>query len=334
MPQQGLPRIKLIIGSGTLPSQGKDRMDLTRYSERLSGKPRLTGEQMLAAMPEIAEIADVTVDAANPHEFDTPEGLRKLGLHVSKEIARPDVDGVTWVQGTNSLEETAFFLNLTVRSDKPLTCVGAQRPFTGISTDAHLNLYNAIRVATSPEARGKGVLAVTNSEINAARDVTKTFTYQVQTFRSRDLGVLGYVDADRVAFYRAPLRRHTAQSEFDVSSIDQMPYVEVLHVHAGANPALARAAVDLGAKGLVINGSGAGSIGHFKDELIALIKEGVTVVRSARVGEGRVLAGGNGHEEGMIAADNLNAQKAALLLSLALTKTKDPAEIQRIFDEY
>jgi L-asparaginase len=334
MSHAGLPRVHLVMGPGTLPSQGRDRMDLTRYSEKLSGKPRLTGCQMLAALPEIAEIAQVHVDEHNPHEMARPDDLRKLGLHIDALIKRPDVDGVTWVQGTNSLEETAFFLNLVVHSDKPLTVVGAQRPFTAISTDAHLNLFNAIRVAASPAARGMGVLAVTNSEINAARDVTKTFTYQVQTFKSRDLGVLGYVDADRVVFYRAPVRRHTTTSEFDLTGVDQMPPVEIIYVHAGANPALARAAVQLGAKGLVIAGSGAGSMGHLRDEIVAVSGEGTLIVRSARVGEGRVLAAGNGHEPGIIAADNLNPQKAALLLSLAMTRTRKPDEIQAIFDAY
>ncbi len=333
-PRGGLPRIRLLIGPGTLPSQGRDRMDLTHYSEKLSGKPRLDGHAMLAAIPEIAGIAQVEVDGENPHEMNRPEDLRALGAYIDALMKRPDVDGATWVQGTNSLEETAFFLNLVVRSEKPLTVVGAQRPFTSISTDAHLNLVNAIRVAASPAARGMGVLAVTNSEINAARDVTKTSTYQVQTFRSRDLGVLGYVDPDRVVFYRAPLRRHTAHSDFDIAGTAQMPPVEILYVHAGANPALARAAVQLGARGLVVAGSGAGSLGHLRDELVALSAAGTVVVRSARVGEGRVLADGNAHEPGIIAADNLNPQKAALLLSLALTRTTEPAALQAIFDTY
>jgi L-asparaginase len=139
-----------------------------------------------------------------------------LARKMNGVLAREDIEGVVYVQGTNTLEETAYFLNLTVRSDKPLIIVGAQRPFTGLSTDAHLNLVNAIRVAACEEARGKGVVTVTNSEINAARDVTKTSTCQVQTFRSRDLGLLGYADPDRIVFYRAPLRRHTMQSEFDI----------------------------------------------------------------------------------------------------------------------
>jgi L-asparaginase type II len=334
MTDNALPRVRLIIGPGTLPSQGNGRMDMTGYSEKLSGLPRLTGAEMLAALPEIGGIADVTLDPGNPHEMATPAALRRLGLHIEAVLRDDAVDGVTWVQGTNSLEETAFFLNLVLHTDKPVTVVGAQRPFTAISTDAHLNLINAIRVAAAPQARGMGVLVVANSEINAARDVTKTSTYQLQTFRSRDLGVLGYVDPDRVVFYRAPVRRHTAGSAFDLARIPAMPPVEVLYVHAGANPALARAAVELGAKGLVIAGSGAGSAGPFRDALVALTAEGIMVVRSARVGEGRVLASGNGHDPGVIAADNLNPQKAALLLSLALAQSADAAEIQRIFDEY
>ena len=175
---------------------------------------------------------------------------------------------------------------------------------------------------------------MTNSEINAGRDVTKTSTFQLQTFRSRDLGVLGYADADRIVFYRAPLRRHTLRSEFDINAIDSLPAVEVLYSHTGSNPGLARAAVALGAVGLVVAGVGAGALGVYADEIRALVGEGVVVVRSARVGEGRVLATGNAHVDGTIAADNLNAQKAALLLALALTKTRDAAVIQAMFDEY
>jgi len=178
------------------------------------------------------------------------------------------------------------------------------------------------------------VLVVTNDEINAARDVTKTHTYRTHTFRSRDLGVLGYADPDRIVFYRAPVRRHTADSEFDVAAAAELPPVEVLYVHTGARPGLARAAVELGAAGLVIAGTGAGSLGTLREELAGIARDGVVVVRSARVGEGRVIRDDNWQEPGMVAADNLNPQKAALLLALALTRTHDPDAIQRIFDEY
>jgi len=323
-----------MAGPGTLPSQGRDRMDLTHYNIRHSGKPRLTVREMLAAWPEIAGIAEVLCDDGPIMEVGTHEDLRKLAVRFSELARRADIEGLVWIQGTNTLEETAYFLNLTVRTEKPVIVVGAQRPFTSISTDAHLNLVNAIRVAASHEARGMGVLVVTNSEINAARDVTKTSTFQLQTFQSRDLGVMGYADADRIVFYRAPVRRHTIRSEFDIADVEQMPKVEVLYGHTGADARLARAAADFGAKGIVFAGIGAGALGVYTDELKKLVAEGVVVVRSARVGEGRVLAIGNAHEEGMIAADNLNPQKAAVLLALALTRTSDVAQIQRIFDEY
>ena len=329
-----LRRICLMRGPGTLPSQGRDRMDLTHYNVKFSGKGLMSTRDMVAAIPELNAIAEIVHDDDGPNDQSTHEHLRLLARKMNGVLAREDIAGVVYVQGTNTLEETAYFLNLTVRSDKPLVIVGAQRPFTGLSTDAHLNLVNAIRVAACEEARGKGVVTVTNSEINAARDVTKTSTFQLQTFRSRDLGLLGYADPDRIVFYRAPLRRHTIHSEFDIMAIDALPPVEILYPHTGTNPRLARAAVALGAQGLVIAGIGAGALGLFSAELKALAAEGVIVARSARVGEGRVLPIGNAHEDGMVATDNLNAQKAAVLLALAMTRTRDPAELQRYFDEY
>jgi L-asparaginase len=212
---------------------------------------------------------------------------------------------------------------------------GAQRPFTALSSDAQINLLDAFRVAAAPEAVGKGVVVVTNGEINAARDVTKTNTYHVHTFRSRDVGLLGYADADRVVFYRAPTRRHTTGTEFDVETIRSLPRVDILYGYSGAQPGLAEAAVKLGAKGLVVAGIGAGAPGNFTPELAKIAAGGTAVVvRSSRVGEGRVLRNDNWEEPGMVAADNLSPQKAAVLLSLALTRTSKPDEIQRFFEEY
>jgi L-asparaginase len=334
MTAPGRRRILLSQGPGTLHSQGIDRLDFTSYNVRLSGKPTLTGREMVAALPEIDRIAEIVFDDDAPHPQATHEEIRRLARFLDTAARRDDIDGIVWVQGTNTLEETAYFLNLTVRSSKPVVVVGAQRPFTAMSTDAHLNLVNAVRVAACEEAVGMGVVVVTNSEIIAARDVTKTSTYQVQTFRGRDLGLLGYADPDRVVFYHAARRRHTTQSAFDIQAIESLPMVEVVYPHTGANPDLARAAVDLGATGLVIAGVGAGALGAFTEPVKALVARGVVVVRSARVGEGRVLACGNNHVEGTIAADNLNPQKAAVLLALALTQTRDTVALQRIFDEY
>src|SRR5262249_7045133 len=188
---------------------------------------------------------------------------------------------------TTRIEETAYCLNLTVHTDKPIVVTGAQRPFTALGSDGPLNLIDAIRVAASPNAQGLGVLVVANSEINAARDVTKTNTYRLQTFRSRDLGILGYADADEIVFYRAPTRRHTVNSEFDLSAVQQLPRVDVIYVFTGARADLAAAAVTAGAQGLVIAGSGAGSTGEMRKELAAIASKGVVVVRSSRVGDGR-----------------------------------------------
>lgn len=325
------PRIHLLIGPGTLHSRGSGRMDFAHY--RNSGKPRMTGDELLKELPEIAQIANVTVDTGNPHDVATLEEIRRLAMRVNELVQRDDVDGVVFVQGTNVLEETAYFLSLTVKSAKPVVITGAQRPFSALSTDAPLNLYDAFRVAAHADSAGKGAVVVTNGEINAARDVTKTNTYHVHTFRSRDVGMLGYADADRIVYYRAPLQRHTVTSEF--SADKPLPRVDVLHIYAGTQPGLAEAACKLGAKGVVIAGIGAGAIGNLTEECKQIAAERrAVVVRSARVGEGRVLRDSAYHEPNMIAAGNLLPQKAALLLSLALTRTADLSEIQRMFDQY
>jgi L-asparaginase type II len=328
-----LPRIPLLVGPGTLPSRGKDRMDFTNY--RRSGRPRMTAAELLAEIPEIESIARVEAESGTPHEVATIEDLRSLAIHVNGLLQKPDVDGLVFVQGTNTLEETAYFLTLTVRSSKPVVITGAQRPFTALSSDAPLNLFNALRTAAHPDSVGKGVVVVTNDEINCARDVTKTSTYKVQTFRSRDMGLIGYADPDRIVYYRMPTRRHTVNSEFTVEGVEALPRVDILYVYTGTRPGIAEAAVQSGAKGLVIDGIGAGAAGNIHAECteIAAARRAV-VVRSARVGEGRVLSDSAWHEPNMVAADNLSAQKAAVLLSLALTRTDDPDDIQRMFDEY
>jgi L-asparaginase len=326
--------IWLMIGPGTLPGQGVDRMDLLRYAVWRSGRPPLTGHELLAALPEICRIAKVEVDDANPYPIASADDLRAIALRMELVARRPEVGGIVFVQGTNSIEETAYFLNLTVHTEKPVIVTGAQRPFTAIGSDAQLNLIDAIRVAASPKAQGLGVLVVANSEINAARDVTKTNTYRLQTFRSRDLGILGYADADEIVFYRAPMRRHTVNSEFDLSAVQQLPRVDVIYVFTGARADLAAAAVKAGAQGLVIAGSGAGSTGEMRKELAAIASNGLVVVRSSRVGDGRVVRDDNWQEPAMVAADNLSPHKAAWLLTLALTRTRDPDAIQRMFDEY
>ena len=330
---RGLPRIQLMIGPGTLPNIGKDRMDLLRY--RLSGNPRLTGEQMLEPLPEIAKMARVDVDKGNPYAQATHDDLRKLALRAEEVLQSRDVDGLVYVQGTNTIEETSYFLGLTVHTDKPIVVTGAQRPYNGLSSDAQMNLLDAVRLACAPESRGKGVLVAFNGEINAGRDVTKTNTYHLHTFRTRDLGLLGYIDPDKIEFYRTPHRRHTVNSEFSLTGLQSLPYVEVAYIHTGTRPGLANALVELGAKGIVIASVGAGSPGSLDKEFEDILKKrSAVVVQSSRVGEGRIVRNNNWYESGMVVADNLSPQKAAILLSLAMTKTSDTDDIQRMFDEY
>jgi len=334
--QQGttaLRRVHLFTGVGTLPRNPKNRLEFLRYAT--TGEPRLTGTELLNRIPEVQQFARVTVESDELLNFDQPDELKSLSQKFASRLSDPDIAGVVFTHGTNTIEETAYFMNLTVRSEKPVVIVGAQRPFSTLSSDAPLNLLNAIRVAADPSSRGKGTLVVLNDEINAARDVTKSNTYRVETFVTRDLGILGYADADKIVFYRAPTRKHTTQSEFDVVQISSFPKVSILYSHSGDDGELAKAAVAAGSKGLVIAGTGAGHTQNARKTLRDLYESaGIVVVRSARVGAGRVVRDDNWQEPGFVAADNLSPQKARILLQLALTRTNKPSEIQQMFDEY
>ncbi len=327
------PHVHLMTGPGTLVRNPKNRLEYLRYA--LTGEPWLTAKEMVDCLPEVGQFARVTVESEDFLPYDTADDLKALSLRINGHLNVPAVSGVVFAHGTNTIEETAYFLNLTLKSDKPTVIVGAQRPFSSLSSDGPLNLLNAIRVAASPESKGMGVLVVLNDEINAAREVTKTNTYRVQTFQSRELGLLGYVDPDRIVYYRAPTRKHTTQTEFDLAQIKSFPRVDILYAHTGNDGELAKAAVSLGAKGLIIAGTGAGHTQNARKVLKDLSDQhGVRVVRSARVGAGRVIRDDNWQEPGFVAADNLSPQKARILLQFALTKTNDPDEIQRMFDEY
>jgi L-asparaginase len=331
--QTTLRRVHVMTGAGTLPRNPTNRLEFLRYAT--TGEPRLTGAQLIERIPEVQKFARVSVESDEFIPYDQPQELKQLSLRMTGRLADPDIAGVIFTHGTNTIEETAYFMNLTVRSDKPVVIVGAQRPFSTLSSDGPLNLLNAIRVAADPVSRGKGTLVVLNDEINAARDVTKTNTYRLETFQSRELGILGYADPDKIVFYRAPTRRHTTQSQFDLTQTGELPKVSILYGYAGDDGDLAKAAVAAGAKGLVIAGTGAGHTQNARKALKELYDAtGVVVVRSARVGAGRVVRDDNWQEPGFVAADNLSPQKARILLQLALTKTTKPDEIQQMFDEY
>ena len=336
-----VPLVWVLSTGGTIAGQGASSTSLSEYK---SGA--LMGEELVKSVPEIKQYANVRVEQL----FNVSSSDLTLGnwLTLAKRINAifaddPKVAGIVITHGTNTLEETAYFLNLTIRDDRPVVLVGAQRPATAISSDGPLNLLNAVRTASAPEARGKGVLIVMNDEINGAREVTKTSTYRVETFRAPELGFLGYVDADRVTFYRASTRRHTANSEFDVSAIKELPKVDIVYSYIEPSTAVLQALIGSGTKGIVFAGTGAGSLSTTERATLKALLSSPAVsrpvmVRSSRVGNGRVIGLTANREEydamGIIPADNLNPQKARILLMLALTKTSNLDEIKRMFAEY
>jgi L-asparaginase len=335
--QSRKPVVYVLSTGGTISGRGDSSTNLTDYR---SGS--LLGEQLVAGVPEINAIADVHVEqVANVSSTDIgPTHWLMLAKRIDRIFSDDrSAAGIVITHGTNTLEETAYFLNLTVHHDRPVVLVGSMRPSTAISADGPINLLNGVRTAVAPDARGKGVLVVLNDEINAARDVTKTNTLRVETFRAPELGLLGYVDGDRVSFYRESTRRHTIRSEFDVTNLQQLPAVQIVYSYAGAGTAPLDAAVASGAAGIVIAGTGNGLVST--EELSVLQRVAATdraqrpvVVRSARVGNGRVTPRATYDAMDVIPADNLNPQKARVLLMLALTRTRDPKAIARMFSEY
>jgi L-asparaginase len=335
--QPAKPIVYVLSTGGTIAGSGSSSTDLSNY------KPgAILGEQLVKAVPQIAQLADVRVEQivnVNSSDITIADWLA-LAKRIQKIIAEtPAVAGFVITSGTNTLEETAYFLNLTVKSDKPVVLVGSMRPATAISADGPLNLLNAVRTAISADAKGKGALIVLNDEINAARDTTKTNTLRVETFRAPELGLLGYVDEDKVSFYRSTTKRHTINTEFDVTSLTELPKVSILYSYIDPDAALIKAAVTGGAKGIVFAGTGNGALSVFEETAIKEVAAmppatRPALVRSSRVGNGRVIATAEYDALGIIPSDTLNPQKARILLMLALTKTSDPKELRRIFSEY
>jgi len=332
-----LPLVWVLSTGGTIAGAGTSSTNVNEYK---AGS--ILGEQLVNAVPEIKQYANVKVEQiVNVGSPDiTLDNLLTLANGINTIFAKdPTVAGVVVTHGTNTLEETAYFLNLTIKHDRPVILVGSMRPATAISADGPLNLLNAVRTAISSEARGKGVLIVMNDEINGARDVTKTNTLHVETFRSPELGFLGYVDEDKVTFYRASTKRHTMNSEFDVTGIREFPKVEIVYSYIEPSVTMIQALLAGGIKGIVFAGSGAGLLSKFEKEAVKTVLSSPSqskpiLVRSNRTGNGRVIGRKDYDEAGYIPADTLNPQKSRILLMLALTRTNDSKEIRRIFSEY
>jgi L-asparaginase len=328
-------RVALIITGGTIDSVGNDRLDMGWYIE--AGK-RLDEGELVSRVPELKSIAEVTEIPFRrlPSQSITTSDWLDLIKTIHGLFESDSADGVVITHGTNTLEETALLLHLTLKTDRPVVLVGAMRPSSAISADGDLNLLNAVRVAADPASAGAGVLVVLNDTILSGRDVTKTATYRVETFQGRDLGPLGYADNDgRVVFYHRPARPHTTQTVFQPDDIANLPRVDVVVSYIGADGTLIDAAVAAGARGIVSAGTGAGRPTPGEDAALARAAEaGVLICQGSRVGSGRSLRSPGLRKKGWVAADNLQPWKARLLLALALARTSDPDEIQSYFDTY
>jgi L-asparaginase len=299
----------------------------------------VTIDAMLAAVPGIKDLA--TVKGEQISNVGSQDMSFDIMLSVAKRInelaAKPDVDGIVITHGTDTMEESAFFLNLVVKTEKPVVMVGSMRPSTAVSADGPLNLYNAVGVAIDEDAKGRGVLVVMNDWIHAAHSLTKTSTTAIQTFMSPLRGVVGVANYGKNDFYNTPQWRHTTGSEFDVSNVTKLPRVDIVFACADMPPDLIDASVTNGAKGIVIAGVGNGNMNKASlDAAARAAKKGVVVVRSTRVATGSVGRNVevNDDELGFVASDELNPQKARILLSLALLKQRSPQDIQKLFYNY
>lgn len=329
-------RVYVIGTGGSISCVGESRTDLIDYN--YADKHLSIGE-MLARIPEASEHAEIRAEQfLNVYGGDvTPGQWLTLARRINSIFRQdPQAAGVVVTHGTSTLEETAYFLNLTVKSDRPVVVTGAMRPPTAISTDADMNLYDAIRIAASMDACGKGVLVVLNNHILAARDAVKTSTSRLETFKSNELGALGYADSDgAVVFYRTPVRVHTTGTEFDPDRIDTLARVDLAYAYSGVDGTAIEAFVQSGARGIVGVGLGSGSAPRaFLTALEAAREQGVAVVVASQSFNGRVMAKRTFVSRGFAVADNLSAKKARIVLMLALAAPCSRDDIQRMMLTY
>ncbi|MBS0243315.1 MAG: asparaginase [Proteobacteria bacterium] len=330
------PKVAIIGTGGTITSLSSiGPLDLFEYTS--SGR-MLEADEMVARYPQVHEVAEIVAirfKAVPSTALAFPE-WKQLVIEADKAVAaHPDLAGIVILHGTATLEETAYALNLTAKVSVPIVIVGAQRPASALSGDAGLNMLNAVRVAANPASRGLGVLVCLNDEIQAAREVTKTSTSRLQTFRAPDFGALGHADGDMIAYYRKPIRKCAPDTEFDIRALDKLPRVDIALSYAGNDGAATRAFIQAGAKGIVLAAFAPGLLSPVEMEVAKeAVAAGIVVVSSSRAGSGRAFHPQKNREAGFIPADNLTPQKARILLSLALTTTSDKAEIARMFATY
>ena len=327
------PNIHILATGGTIAGTGSSATK-TNYT---AGQVAIS--TLLEAVPEVNNLANITgeqVVRIGSQDMSDAVWLT-LAKRVNELLSRSDVDGIVITHGTDTMEETAFFLNLTVKSDKPVVLVGAMRPSTAMSADGPLNLYNAVVTAVAKESYGKGVVVAMNGLVLGAEGVTKMNTVDVQTFQSPNSGALGYIQNGKVFYNMESLKRHTTRSEFDVSQLDKLPKVGIVYSYSNIDADVMTPFLNNGYQGIVHAGVGNGNIHqNIFPMLEKARKQGILVVRSSRVPTGPTTqdAEVDDTKYQFVASEELNPQKARVLLMLALTRTNDWKKIQQYFREY
>ena len=326
-------KIAVIGTGGTIVSSGANATQMTGYS--ITDADIHTIMTALPELNDIAEIATFSVFNIGSSNIKLSNWLELVCL--INKLSKENFDGFVVTHGTDTMEETAYFLNLTAKCNKPIVLVGAMRPSNALSADGPANLYNAVAVAGDPSAAGKGVMVVMNDRVLGARDVTKTNTTGVETFQSPNAGQLATIHNGKVLWDATPVTKHTTQTQFKVDGLDKLPKVGVVYQHAGVEGIQAQALVDAKYDGIVTAGVGNGNLHKSTFPIIErAAKDGIAIVRSSRVPTGSTTkdAEVDDAKYGFVSSGSLNPQKARVLLMLALTQTKDPKEIQKIFDQY
>lgn len=334
MNAQSKKTVYILATGGTIAGQGATEVTAGYKAGAI------TVDELLGAVPEIKDIANIKAEqVANIGSQDMNDQVwLKLSKRVNELLSQSDVDGVVITHGTDTQEETAYFLNLTVRSDKPIILVGSMRPSTAISADGPRNIYNAVATAVAPESVGKGVMVVMDDKILGADDLAKTNTLSVGTFQNPNYGPLGIVYNGKPIFNRQSVKRHTSDSEFDVRNLNELPRVEIILSYSNATDLFVEAAVKAHVKGIVTAGVGNGNLTTALQNALekAVKNHGIAVVRSSRIMTGPTAQWDeiNDDQLGFSASWFINPYRSRVLLMLALTKTKDYKEIQRMFSEY
>ena len=329
----GKPNIVILATGGTIAGSAETQTQAGYTSGQVGV------DVLINAVPQISELADISGEqVANVGSQDMSDAIwLKLAGRINALLSKSDVDGIVITHGTDTIEETAYFLNLVVKSDKPVVMTAAMRPSTALSADGPLNIFNAVAVAADPQSAKRGVLVVANDDIHGARAFTKTSTTDVQTFRSIEYGLVGVSLYGENRWFRGPFRRHTSSSKFSVKGVDSLPRVDVIYITADTSPDLIDAAVSNGAKGLVTAGVGNGNMtGPALAAVKKAVDSGVVVVRSSRVTSGAVGRNVevNDDDVGTVASAELNPARARVLLKLALLKTSDASQIQQYYYDY